>query len=201
MSRSGMTLVELVVAIAIVATVVTLGHAALGIVTDRRDRLLASAAEVSRTATVRRELSGWLGGARIDPNDARSQFRGLDGEEWGIPSDEITFRTTSPGLVADGEATIRLFIDRDSLTAERGLTAEVTIAGATTPRRFELEERVSGLEIRYFTRMMGEAAWLPSWISSTVTPAGVELVLLSRELDSLPPLLGMPVVVAVGPSR
>jgi hypothetical protein len=42
---------------------------------------------------------------------------------------------------------------------------------------------------------LGDRGWLPSWVSSTIIPSGVEIRLAG---DSLPPLLRLPLMVAIG---
>jgi hypothetical protein len=49
--------------------------------------------------------------------------------------------------------------------------------------------------------MLGHGEWLPSWISSTVMPAGVELTLVPQPGDTLPALLAKPIVLPLGASR
>ena len=62
----------------------------------------------------------------------------------------------------------------------------------------EMDPRVTGLALRYFSEPLGHRGWLPSWISRSLLPSGIEVSLTG---DSLPPLLVLPMLVAVGSNR
>ena len=80
---------------------------------------------MSRAAAQRRTLLAWLEGARLTVDQDGPQFRGLDGTADAVPDDELTFLTTAQTPLAAAESVVRLYIDRDTLTPERGLTAEL----------------------------------------------------------------------------
>ncbi len=82
-----------------------------------------------------------------------------------------------------------------------GLTAVFVEWRGTATRRIELDESVTGIDIRYLSGVMGQHTWLPSWISSTVLPAGVEVRLVAAAGDTLPPLLRLPIVVPLRSGR
>lgn len=201
MSRRGMTLLELIVGLTITGTVVTAGYGALASIVDHSAAAEERIDSLSRAAAQRATLLDWLEGARLTVDQDGPQFRGLDGVAGATPDDELTFLTTAATPLAAAESVVRLYVDRDTLTPERGLTAELWTWRSLRRTRVELEPRVGGLDIRFATRMLGRSEWLPSWISSTVLPAGVELVLSPQEGDSLPPLLRLPIVAPIGGGR
>ncbi len=195
-----MTLLELVVGLTIAGLAVSTGYAALAGIADHGARAVGVTDATTTAAAKRRLLLAWVRGARLDVDRAGADFRGLDGTRDGVPDDELAFLTTTATEVSDGSTLVRLFIDRDSLTPERGLTAEISRWPRQESRRIEIAEGVSGLDCRFLTRMLGEDEWLPSWISGTVLPLGVELRLIPAATDTLPRLLSLPLVAALEPA-
>jgi hypothetical protein len=196
-----MTLLELLVGLMVTGLVLGAGYGALGTIVDQRERADEIVGSTARAAAVRRTLIGWLDGARISMDKAGPPFRGLDGVYEQTPDDELSFLTTGASPLGEGEIVVRLYVDRDTATAERGLVADISTWPELVVRRYEVEPRVAGLELRYFTWMLGHGEWLPSWISSTVMPAGVELTLVPQPGDTLPALLAKPIVLPLGASR
>jgi hypothetical protein len=194
-----MTLLELVVGLTVTGVTVSAGYAAFSSMMDHRSAAQDRLDQVARAAEARSTLIGWLEGARLTPDQNGPQFRGLDGVYQGEPDDDLSFLTASPGSTRSGEAVVRLFIDRDSLTPERGLTAELHSSGAA--ELIEIEPGAAGLDFRYSTSALGQIEWLPSWISSTVLPLAVEATLTAEQGDSLPALLRLPIVVPLGNGR
>jgi hypothetical protein len=196
-----MTLLELVVGLTVTGVTISAGYAAFTSIVDHRSRSQEQVDAVARAAEARRTLAGWLENARLQVDQDGPQFRGLDGVYQGLPDDELSFLTTAQDPVGAGETVVRLFIDRDTLTPERGLTAELSPTRANAAERVEIEAAAGGLDFRYSTNALGQTEWLPSWISSTVLPLGVELRLVAQPGDSLPPLLRLPVVLPIGTVR
>lgn len=193
----GMTLLELVIGITVTGLALSAGFGAFAMLGDRRARLEAAMDEVAHAATVRSDITRWLGGAHLLAEEGGPSFRGLDGVwEHRFPDDELTFLTTAPTPLGTGEAVMRIYVDRDSETVERGLTAAFMTWRGATVTRLELDPHVSGLDARYLSGVMGRPAWLSSWISTTLLPAGVELRLTSAQHDTLPPLLRLPIHVS-----
>ena len=194
-----MTLVELLVGLVITGMVTATAYAAFGTLADHRGRVEVAAAEATRESTVRHTVLAWLAGARLTVEEGGPPFRALDGVHEGRPDDELAFLTTARTPLAETETVVRLFVDRDPGTPERGLVAELSEwrgAEVLHTRRVELEPRVTGLDARYLTGALGARQWVPTWISSSVLPAGAELVLTAEPGDTLPPLLCLPLVVA-----
>jgi hypothetical protein len=193
-----MTLVELVVGLTITGIAMTAGYAALASILDHRSAAEEHIDAVSHAAARRTALRAWLEGARLIVDQDGPPFRGLDGTFHDLPDDELVFLTTADTPAKGAETVVRLFIDRDTLTPERGLTAELSTWHSLERERVEIEPHAGGLDLRYTTRMLGRSEWLPSWISSTVLPAGVELTLRASEGDTLPPLLELPITAPIG---
>ena len=194
-SHAGMTLLELVVGITITGLALSAGFGALAALGDRRARMDATMGVVEHAALVRAEVASWLGGAHLLAEEGGPDFRGLDGVRGRLPDDEITFLTTAPTPFGTGETVVRLYVDRDGATPQRGLTAEFREWRGSGSARLELEPGVVALDARYLSGVMGRPAWLSSWISTTLLPAGAELTLFAASGDTLPALLRLPIHV------
>jgi prepilin-type N-terminal cleavage/methylation domain-containing protein len=195
-----MTLLELMVGLAIAGLAVSTGYTALSGIADHGERAARALDEATTAAGRRRLILGWLRGARLDVERPGATFRGLDGIRDDLPDDELTFLTTTATDVSDVATVVRLFIDRDSLTPERGFTAELARWPHPETVRVELDRSVAGLDCRYLTRMFATSEWLPSWISGSVLPLGVELRLVPAPGDTLPKLLSLPLLSALEPA-
>ena len=201
MTRRGLTLIELVVALAITGVAMAAGFGAIGSVLDQRGRVEQAGAAIASAAAERGELISWLGGTHLTVEEGGPSFRGLDGVSGDSADDELTVLTTAATPLETDETILRLYVDRDERTPERGLTAVFTEWRGTGSVRQELDPRVTGLAIRYRSSLLTGAAWLPSWISSTILPAGVEVTLSGDGPDSLPALLRVPIVVPLAGGR
>ena len=199
MSRRGFTLIEVAIALVAGGLVLTAGYAALGAIIDLRERAAAHAAPAERAAAVRRSLAHWLAGARVHPDDETvPAFLGLDRQRAGVPDDELRFLTTSAAPFYAGTAHVRLFIDRDDETPERGLVAEIAAWGSPAARRIEIAPAATGLDASYFFDTGRGRRWLPAWISSVQLPLAVELRIVAGPQSDLPVLLQLPILVPIG---
>lgn len=198
-ARSGMTLIELVVGLTITGMVISSGYAAFAMVADRRESADRAASETARAVAVRRTMVAWLAGTRLTVEDDAVVFRGLDSRSGASDADELTFLTTAPTPLGDGGTTIRLHLDRDSTTLSTGLVAELgSFPVALRTATMELDTSVKSMSIRYVSAMAGNETWLPSWISASVLPRGIEVILGAAPGDTLHPLLSEPIVVPLG---
>ncbi|MGQ0640478.1 MAG: PulJ/GspJ family protein [Gemmatimonadaceae bacterium] len=198
MKRSGLTLLELVVALTVTGLVLSAGFAALGSLRDRRESLRAATTELSRAAALRTTLREWLSGAELTIEEDAVDFRGLDGVSADLADDELRFRTSTSSPLAPAGTTIRLYIDRSDSTPERGLVAELQESTRDPRRVLELDANVTALDVRYLSLLGAQEKWSASWISFTVLPAAVELRLLPAASGRLDPLLELPLLVPLG---
>jgi prepilin-type N-terminal cleavage/methylation domain-containing protein len=201
MNRDGLTLIELVVALTITGLAMAAGYGALGAIVDHRQRVEERSAAVARAAAERGMLESWLAGTHLTVEEGGPAFRGLDGVSGDSADDELTILTTASTPIGSGETAVRLYVDRDERTAERGLTATFAEWPGTLARRLEIDPRVTGLQIRYRSSLLTGAAWLPSWISTSILPVGVEVTLTGDGPDSLPALLRVPIVAPLAGGR
>jgi len=190
-----MTLLELVVGLTVTGLVLTAGFGALGVLGDRRQAVERAATAEARVAAERQALVDWLASAQLVADEGGLEFRGLDGVRDGMPDDQITLLTTALTPLGQGDFLIRLYVDRDSATPEHGLTAAFAEWRGTAMARVEIDPHVAGLDLRYRSAPLGRQDRFPSWVSSTLLPAGVEIRLSPAPGDSLPPLLRLPILV------
>jgi len=195
MTRRGMTLLELVVGLTVTGLVIAAAFAALGVLQDRAAQAVGVMNTATRDANERAQIAEWLAGARLTVEEGGPAFKGLDGVRDGVPDDEVSFLTTAPTPLGTGETLVRLYVDRDSATPEQGLTAVFAEWRGTAIRRVELDRSIGGLDIRYLSTITGQHAWLPSWVSFTILPVGVELRFLPQPRDTLASLLSLPLRV------
>jgi len=200
-ARRGLTLLELVVALAVTGIALASGHAAFGTLADRRAVEVRRSDVDARAAGVRRTLRDWLADTRLTLDEATA-FHGFDdvraSADGPAANDDVTGATTALG---SGITRVRLFVDRVDTTAERGLVAELTEWRGTRTMRVELAREVDGLDLRYLSGILGERQWLPSWLSNTTLPAAVELRLHAAPGATLHPLLALPATVVLEGGR
>ena len=199
MSRpvSGFTLIELVVSLTITGAVLSAGFAAFRTVLDRRDASARVLEEITRASAERELLRSWIGAARL-PQQGEPAFAGLDALDDHAPDDAITLVTSAATDLDGTETVVQLSVDRDPRTPQRGLVADLASWPPGARRTVELDPRVTGLDLRYYSPALGDRGWLPSWVSSSILPSGVEVRLYG---DSLPPLLRLPLLIPIGAMR
>ena len=201
MNRSGMTLMELIVALTVTGMALSMGYGAFSSLVDNRSRVTEATAATARAAAIRSSLSAWLEGARVTGQPDAAQFRGLDGVYQNLPDDELWFLTTSDTPLETNETIMRLFVDRDADTPEQGLVAAVTEWRGVASSVVQIDSTVTGLDMRYLSSALGTRQWLPSWISATLLPTAVEIELTAPADLPLHPLLEMPMLVVVRGER
>ncbi len=97
MTRRGLTLIELVVALAITGVAMAAGFGAIGSVLDQRGRVEQAGAAIASAAAERGELISWLGGTHLTVEEGGPSFRGLDGTSGDSADDELTVLSTRGG--------------------------------------------------------------------------------------------------------
>lgn len=196
MNDDGLTLVELLVSMTIAGVALAAGYGMLTTLLDNRERVTAASERTGRASAMRYSLVSWLEGARVARDAAGPRYRGIDGSsDDDLPDDELTFLTSAQTPLETAETIVRLYIDRDEVTPEHGLTAEFTEYPGTKSLTLELVPEVDGLNADYLSRVLGTERWMPSWISSSVLPLAVRIRLSTTNSTTLPALLALPIVV------
>ena len=205
MTRRGMTGAELMVALAVTGLAAVIGTATLALLTDRSAPLREVTSTTERAAAVRQTIVGWL----TDAHGAQSPFSGssvaafelLDMRDHGRAADQLLFTTSAPTPLGSGDALVRLYVDSDPRTAERGLVADISAWPGAPVTRLQLDSTVTEMDARCLTDLAGSPRWLPTFLSSQAVPRGVELRLRASHPGELAPLLELPIRVAVEAGR
>lgn len=193
--RGGFTLIEVMVGMTVAALVLGAGFAALGFVQDRADHAEDAVVPALAGATTRGLLTEWLAGARSRAPGRGERFQGLDASVAGGVADELIFPTTARTPLSVGTTVVRLYVDVQDSTVERGLVAELTERPGDIPQRVELLAQVTGMEISYLPDVPEATEWLPDWLDDDNLPLAVEVRLEAAGADSLPALLRHPLRV------
>lgn len=194
--RSGFTLIEVLVGVAVGGVVVTAGFAALTTVRDRSAHAHAATVAALEGATARATLVEWLGTAQLQSTELGGRFEGLDAEEHALEWDEISFPMRAQSPLRTPVTQVRLLIDVDPETPETGLVADLAGLQGELPVRVSLVPRATGMLIRYLPDVDGPVEWAESWVGGPL-PRAVELTLLDDPADPLPPLLRLPIRVTL----
>jgi len=206
--RSGLTLLELVVALAVGGLALAAGGGAFAVLSDRRQALLADADRDARAFAARRALARWVSEVRLTPDGRGAPFRGLHGtrrmRDGEAADDELSLLATAPSPAGNDAAFVRIFLQRPVESESGVLMAELRSADAplsALPVRVALAERVVSFEARYYTQAFGRAEWLDSWASSTLLPGAVEFRLRFAPGDSVPSAWRLPLTVPLANGR
>lgn len=196
-ARAGVTVIELLFGLTVVALVLSIGTATLSILTDGRSNR-AEAAVLERDLAVRRTLVDWLEQAHATMGGT---FQLVDGTHRGAPADVLLFTTTASTPLGTAGAGVRLYVDDDRTTPEVGLTAELTSWPGGPTARLQLDSTVVGFDVRCLTNLLGGRRWVTSWMSAAVMPRAVELTIRGAPNAPVSPVLRMPIVVPVEGGR
>jgi prepilin-type N-terminal cleavage/methylation domain-containing protein len=192
--RTGMTLLEVIVALTIAGSALASGAAVLGFLTDQQAR--TGAQSVVSASAVRQTIRAWTTEARL-ATEGDAEFRGRPAgarDMSGVggssamrqadESDELTFVTSAPTEVSASGTIVRLYVASGESSANgatngaatRGLMAELRPwrhAGA--PVVLALAPDAVTMRVRYLSSLSGKRAWLDSWVTTSVLPAALEL--------------------------
>ena len=195
-SRRGVTLLELMFALTVLALVSAIGTATLSLLTD--DRLhRGSIARLEHESAERRALVAWLEQAHASLGGT---FQLVSSTRHNRDADVLTFTTTAATPLGTPETTIRLFVE-DDRRRETGLIAELSSWPGGPTARVEIDSTIVGLRVRCLTTLLGGRQWVASWMSSAVVPLGIELRFAGAPNGALPPLLRRPIVAALEGGR
>ena len=197
MRRSGMTVIELLIGLTVVSLAVGAGYIAISTLIDHRGRARDAVAGTARVTAVRRAVVTWLEGAYLAPEDQAPPFQVVDHVRQQQADDEVVFLTSARTPLGVGDVIVRLFVDREGRTPERGLTAEFVERYGAKTARVELDSSIVGLDVRCLSEVLGKREWMRAWLSAAMLPQGVELRLAADAPDRLAPLLRIPVTVAL----
>ena len=188
-----MTLMELVIALVITGMVAAIGATAFDSVLDNRATAKATVDAVTRAASTRALLVGWLSSARISSDAERPPT--MTSLNLGEPDDAVVLVTNTPTPLDYTEVVVHLFIDRDDETPEQGLVAELQSMESPTMVRTQLDSAVTGLLLEYLDPQTNR--WIPRTEGAIRGFTAVRMTLSARAPDTLPELLRLPFVQAI----
>ncbi|MEN8375754.1 MAG: prepilin-type N-terminal cleavage/methylation domain-containing protein [Gemmatimonadota bacterium] len=195
----GFTLVELVVAATVAGIALTGGAAALRVAADSRARTSHRLDSIEQEAIRRRVLVDLLTGALRGTPAVPHTFHGTDARKGALPDDQIRFDVAAAEPYTSVETAVRLFIDRNDSTPETGLVAELATRPEVEPLRISIAPSAISLDVEYLPPDPRAGVWLRGWISTVQLPGAARLTIEAKESDETP-LLGLPVLVALGPA-
>ena len=221
-ARSGLTLMELVIALAITGMMAAAGASAFTSVIDHRRVLREASVSTERAAALRQTIESWIdagtvqiqqgGGPRgLTRGAATRGAAGVAGGASGSNAmnaaavsaaqavgDEVSFTTTAlnPSLLPN--VRIRLYVDGDNNTPEKGLTIEYQPNAQMPLVRRMLDSTIDTLKVDFLDTRTGQ--WFDAQQAATVTPRAVRLTLRSSDSTSAP-ILGLPMIFPIGTQR
>ncbi len=217
--RSGMTLMELLVAIAITGLMTAAGVGTFAAVIDHRTSLTASTVGVERAVALREQIDDWIssgtvaiqqgGGPRGRSSAASVSSVRASGPMGSMasgaaasaavsdPDAELTVTTNALTPTLAPSARVRLYIDTDDNTPETGLAVEIQASQQTPLVRRELDSAVTGMLVEFLDQRTHR--WVSASQGATISPMAVRITLSGSDdpsRDPLPGVLRLPIVRA-----
>jgi type II secretory pathway pseudopilin PulG len=210
-----MTLMELVIALVITGLMATAGAVAFGSIIDHRKVIRTATVSTERAASLRDMIRSWIVAGTIQIQQGGGP-RGLRGGGAGAAAggaaasrgmssltavtaaqaggDELAFTTTAlnPSLLPN--VRIRLYVDADNSTPEKGLTIEYQPNLQMPMVRKMLDSTIDTLRVEFLDRRTNK--WFPASQAATVTPMAARVTLLSG-VTTLHPILGLPMIFPI----
>lgn len=204
--RSGMTLMELVIGLAITGMMATAGAAAFTSIIDHRASIRDASRSTERAEAFREMLKSWIyggtiqiqrgGGPRVGRTTvASTAARGGTTSSTAAVSqaqaigDEFSFTTTALNPSLLGNVRIRLYVDGDANTPETGLTIEYQPNAQQPLVRKMLDASIDSMTVEYLDRRTNR--WYPASEVATVSLKAVRISFHSTD-STQSPLLGLP---------
>jgi len=222
-ARVGMTLMELMVAVAITGMMTAAGYGAFASLIDHRRALREATFRLERAAALRETIDGWLasgrpvqiigggptgarggatgitgGGARAAPTSSGMSATTQTAAVAATPDADLTMTTTALTPSFAPNTRLRLYIDADDDTPEQGLTIEYIANQINTLHRQSLDTAVTGMLVEFLDGRTHQ--WVRPSAGTAAQPLAVRVTLSQSEMvrgDSLPGVLRLPFVRAI----
>jgi prepilin-type N-terminal cleavage/methylation domain-containing protein len=211
--RRGMTLMELVVAIALTGMMAAAGAATFASIIDHRRVIRESTVETERAAALREMIRTWVvsssiqiqqggpprGFARMTRQSTTPSPMNGGVTAAATTGDELTFTTSAMTPAPSSNTRVRLFVDDDPNTTERGLSIEYQGSNAAPLRRMQLDSAIGTITVEYLDNRTGR--WYAATQAATIQPIALRLSLAAAEGDSIPRLLQVPFIFRMGDAQ
>jgi prepilin-type N-terminal cleavage/methylation domain-containing protein len=207
--RPGMTLMELIVAIALTGMMAAAGAATFSSIIDHRRVIRESTVATERAAALREMLRTWIAAGTIQvqqgggPRGRASTVRvsARPGMAVGVTAaaatgDELTLVTSAMTPTPAASTRIRLFVDGDENTPEHGLSMEYQGSTGSPLERRQLDSTIGVMTVEFLDNRT--ARWYAAAQAATIQPIAVRFAFSAAEGDSLPRLLQLPFVFRMG---
>ena len=210
-ARRAMTLLELVASLVITAMIAAGGAAAFASLIDHRRMVRGVSVATERTWALRQTLRSWITSGQIQIQIAGGP-QGLTNTMAAVSpaaaiGDEITFTTQAVNPSSLPNARIRLYVDGDASTPERGLCIEYQGTATHPIARRMLDSSIDTMHVEYLDGATHR--WIPASRSGVIateerdlsTPSvlAVRLWMASGASRRASALLGVPMVFRVRP--
>ncbi len=208
-ARPGMTLMELVISLAITGMMAAAGAAAFGSIIDHRRVVRDASTATERAGALREMITSWVtaGDIRIKVGGLPSGLGGGAAANSARPSaggtsiasvtaaqgsaDELNFTTQALNPSFTGNVLIRLYIDGDANTPEKGLTIEYQPDLTKPLVRKMLDSTIDSLRVEYLDQTTNR--WISASQAATITPKAVRVTFLSSRPNQ-PRILSLPLL-------
>jgi type II secretory pathway pseudopilin PulG len=209
-----MTLMELVIGLAITGIMAAAGVAAFGSIIDHRRVIHEASASTERAAALRETIRSWVingtlhvqigGGPRgLTRGAARAGGAGGANTLGGMNAaavtpaqamgDELTVTTSAMTPVMTPNLTIRLYIDGDGNTPEKGLTMEYQPTPQSALLRKMLDSTIDTLRVEYLDGRTHR--WFAASQAATLgSMTAVRLTMIPNPATKPSPLVTLPLV-------
>jgi type II secretory pathway pseudopilin PulG len=216
-----MTLMELVIAVTILAITAAVGGAAFVNIIDRQATIRAANSDVERAAALRETIRQWVlqgelmlqqggvprggrGGtaagqqlATVQPGSRAGGASGTTGVTAAASTgNEISVTTNAPNPLMAAAVRIRLFVDADPNTPEEGLAMEYQASNNTALWRRQLDPDVGDLVIELYDSRTRR--WYESTQAAAIAPVALRIAMVPAEGRTLPRLLQAPLTIVFG---
>jgi prepilin-type N-terminal cleavage/methylation domain-containing protein len=214
-NRRGMTLMELVIGLAITGIMAAAGVAAFGSIIDHRRVIRQASASTERAAALRETIRSWVvnGTPRIQLGGGpRGLTRGAARANAGANTlggmnaaavtpaqavgDDFTVVTSAVTPVMTPNLTIRLYVDGDANTPEKGLTMEYQPTPQSPLLRKMLDSTIDTLRVEYLDQRTHR--WFAASQAATLgAMSAIRLTMVPNPAVPPSPLVTLPMVFAV----
>lgn len=216
-ARRGMTLMELVIGLAITGMMAAAGAGAFSSIIAHRRIIRDASVDTERAAAFREMLETWINAGTIQiqrGGGPRGLTRGIGTAapttgRGGAASntaavsaaaaigDELTFTTSALNPAFTANVRIRLYIDGDDNTPERGLTMEYQPNLQQPLVRKMLDSTIDTLKVEYLDPRTDK--WIRASEAATIaTQTAVRVTLLAGEKHQIPAILQVPMIFMIG---
>jgi hypothetical protein len=209
-----MTLMELVIGLAITGMMAAAGAGAFASIIDHRRVIRESTVSTERAAALREMIESWINAGTIQiqrgggprgltrgGGAAASRAASMSAGTAAVSAaqgagDELTVTTTALNPSLLGAVRIRMYVDADNNTPEKGLTIEYQPSAATPLVRKMIDSTIDSLRVEFLDRRTGR--WFRSAEAATIAPRAARLTLVANPNAPPQPLLGVPMIFVIG---